>query len=277
MERINNNTFTDWKSPSLISASFVAFNFVWVYIHYYYFPKKPHTLEKYLSESSLLGHLNKVLGFSSLQVLAFVYFGSSIASVYQLVYGTKYKRFPKYLDFILKSRKQFGLWAFLLASAHVLCTIFTTNPGYIADWYRKLAANQTVFEMPKFTINGEVNLITGIISYILMLLVALSSINSIANSLNWSERRFVQTKLGVACLFMGLMHTVSMYLNIFLQRHANNSTTLYLLTRVKLFSGIFPAAVLLIRFIFAYFPPISKRIESIRKGKIIAKKHKELS
>lgn len=276
LERLNHNTFNDWKSPSLISASFVAFNFVWVYVWYYYFPKKPHTLEKYLSESNLLGHLNKVLGFSSLQLLAFVYFGSSIASIYQLSYGTKYKRFPKYLDFILKTRKQFGLWAFLLASAHVLCTIFITNPAYISDWYHKIAIKQTIFEMPKLTIHGEINLITGIISYITMILVALSSINSIANSFNWSEWRFVQTKLGVFCLFMGFMHTISMYLNIFLKRHSNDySSTLYLLTRVKLMSGYFPAIVLILRFLFAYFPPISKRIENIRKGAVIFKRKVE--
>ena len=230
-----------------------------------------------MSDSTLLGHLNKCLGYSSLQLLAFVYSGSSIASVYQLSYGTKYKRFPKCLDFILKSRKQFGLWAFLFASSHVLCTMFTTNPAYVSDWYRKLAINQTISEMPKLTIHGEVNLITGIISYIPMSLVALSSINSIANSLNWSEWRFVQTKLGVFSLCMGLTHTVSMYLNIFLKRHANDySTPLYLLTRVKLMSGYFPAIVLFSRFLFAYFPPISKRIENIRKGIIFFERKNKL-
>ena len=155
--------------------------------------------------------------------------------------------------------------------------MFTTNPAYVSDWYLKLAINQTISEMPKLTIHGEVNLITGIISYIPMSLVALSSINSIANSLNWSEWRFVQTKLGVFSLCMGLTHTVSMYLNIFLKRHANDySTPLYFLTRVKLMSGYFPAIVLFSRFLFAYFPPISKRIENIRKGIIFFERKNKL-
>ena len=273
LESLNDTTFLEWQLPSLNCILFVLFNFVWIFVFYFYFPKKPHTFEKYLNDSSLLAHLNKVLAFSSLQLLAFVYLSSTIAAVYQLAYGTKYKRFPSYLDFILKSRKQFGLWAFLFASAHVLCTIFITNPAYIADWYQKVDNQLTT--MSKLTIHGEINLITGIFGYIIMLLVALSSINSIANSLNWNEWRFVQSKLGLICLFIGLMHTVSMYLNIFLARQANNYNLLYLLTRVKLIAAYLPAFVLLFRFIFAYFPPISQRIENIRKGKVSNKKLKQ--
>jgi hypothetical protein len=63
-------------------------------------------LKKFIAKFSPLEHLNKVLGFSSLQLLAFVYCGSVMAAIYQLKYGTKYKRFPKYLDFWLKTRKQ---------------------------------------------------------------------------------------------------------------------------------------------------------------------------
>jgi predicted dinucleotide-binding enzyme/DMSO/TMAO reductase YedYZ heme-binding membrane subunit len=271
LEKLNNTTFLEWQSPSLISAGFLGFNFVWIYVHYYFFPKKPHTLIKYLYDSSILHHLNKVLGFTSLQMLAFVYFGSSLAAMYQLKYGTKYKRFPKYLDFILKSRKQFGLWAFLFASAHVLCTLFTTNPSYIPDWYQKIEL-KNLFQMPKLTIHAEVNLLTGIVSYIPLTLVALSSINSIANSLNWKEWQFVQTKLGIFCLSAGLTHAISMYLKIFFQRHTNNFNTLYLLTRVKLISCYFPAIVLLTRFMIAYCPPIANRVKTIRNGNQLKKK-----
>jgi len=269
LEKLNQTTFIEWKMPSLISLIFLLLNIVWIYIHYYFFPKKSHDLEEYLKNSSLLAHLNKVLGFTSLQMLSFVYFTSSIASVYQLYYGTRYKRFPKYLDFILKSRKQFGLWSFLFASLHVLCTIFISNPAYLSDWYQELTINNS----SKWTIHAEINFLSGILAFIIMLLIALSSINSIANSFNWNEWHFVQTKLGLVCLFIALMHSVSMYLNIFFKRNLNNYSTLYLITRVKLIGCYFPAFVLIIRFIFAYFPLISKRLENIRKG-ITIKKNK---
>ena len=179
-----------------------------------------------------------------------------------MYYGTRYKIFPKYLDFILKSRKQFGLWSFLFACLHVLCTIFISNPAYLSDWYQELTMNNS----SKLTIHAEINFLSGILAFIIMLLIALSSINSIANSLNWNEWHFVQTKLGLVCLFIALMHSISMYLNIFFKRNLNNYSIVYLITRVKLIACFFPAFVLIIRFIFAYFPPISKRLENIRKG-----------
>lgn len=78
---------------------------MWVFWIYFWFPKKPVSFQTYLKDFSLLSHLNKVLGFSSLQILAFVYLGSVFASLNQLKSGTKYQRFPPYLDFWLSTSK----------------------------------------------------------------------------------------------------------------------------------------------------------------------------
>lgn len=106
LELSNKKTFDDWHYPIIWTALFVLFNLIWVFIMYFFFPKKPHTFEQFIVKFSPLEHLNKVLGFSSLQILAFVYMASIIAGIYQLKNGTKYKRFPRYLDFWLKTRKQ---------------------------------------------------------------------------------------------------------------------------------------------------------------------------
>jgi metalloreductase STEAP3 len=114
-------------------------------------------------------------------------------------------------------------------------------------------------------------MITGFTAYIILSLVALSSINSIASSLNWSEWRFVQTKLGMTALVIGLLHAISMYLNIFLDKDKYNYSTSYLLTRVKLISIYFPAIVIILRIIFSYFPPIENRLNKIRDGSLVVK------
>jgi metalloreductase STEAP3 len=270
LEISNKKTFEDWYYPSIMSILFVLINFVWVFWIYFWFPKKPLTFQKYLNDFSLLSHLNKVLGFSSLQILAFVYLGSVFASIYQLKNGTKYQQFPRYLDFWLSTRKQFGLWAFLIASFHVLTTIFITNPTYLADWYRKIDDfTPNRYGLTIMTLNGELNIIFGIISYLIMILVALSSINSIANSFNWSEWEFVQSKLGIFCLTVGLIHGIFMYARIYLEKDEFSYTTTYLLTRVKLIALYFPLLVLVLRFVFAYFPPLSNRIQMIRDGTIV--------
>lgn len=259
LEKVNSNSFADWYYPSIISFAFFVFNFIWVAINYYLFPKKLKSFEEYIRGFSVLSHLNKVLGFTSLQLLAWVYFGSVLASIFQLKNGTKYQLFPRCLDAFLRGRKQYGLWAFLYASLHTILTIYVMNEGYLKSWYNADS---------KLTLIGENNLITGALAYILFVLVALSSINSIANSLNWKEWQFVQTKIGITCLLVGLIHTSLMYLNIFLQRHTDTTiyTPMYLLTRVKLYGVYFPLLVLVLRFIFGYFPPLSRRIEAIRNG-----------
>ncbi len=239
----------------------MVFNFIWIAINYFVFPKKPKSIINYIKDFSIISHLNKILGFSALQLLACVYFGSVLASIFQLKNGTKYKLFPKLLDTFLRQRKQYGLWAFLFATTHAILSIFITNPGYLKTWFTKDL---------DLTFNGEINIITGVLAYTLFLLVALSSINSIANSLNWKEWYLVQTQIGLVCLFFGTVHTLSMYANIYGQKDTDKSvyTTEYLLTRAKLYAIFFPGFVMMARFILGYFPPLSKRLQAIRCGMI---------
>jgi DMSO/TMAO reductase YedYZ heme-binding membrane subunit len=246
-----------------------------VFIFYYLFPKKPHSLLQYLNNASSLALLNKSLGYTALQLLAFVYLGSVVAGIFQLKNGTKYKRFPRLLDAWLRTRKQLGLWAFLIACIHVIASLLTVNPSYQSEWYKTTLVNlngynHVVFGKMRFVI--EVAMFLGIMGFILMSLVALTSINSIATSLNWSEWRFVQTKVGLLALFTALMHDFFMYLRIYIDKDEKNFSTLYMWTRVKLIAIYFPLLVLILRFIFAYFPPISKRLENIRNGNVVSKK-----
>ncbi len=159
--------------------------------------------------------------------------------------------------------------AFLLATIHAIASLITLGPNYLETWYKTTDANK--FNLTKLSLNGEINMITGFTTYIVLSLVALSSINSIAASLNWSEWRFVQTKLGMTALFLGLLHAISMYLNIYLDKEKYNYSTKYLLTRVKLISIYFPAIVVILRLIFSYLPPISSRINKIRDGSLVVK------
>lgn len=266
LEFTNRKTFESWYSPSMLSLAFLAFNFTWIFINYYLFPKKPHTFKEYLERFSLLSHLNKVLGYTALQQLAFVYLASVFASVYQLKYGTKYHHFPKYLDYWLKTRKQFGLWAFMFACAHLIATMFVVNPNYLKEWYRSASY--------MLTINSEISLIAGLVSFLLMLLVALTSINSIGASLNWCEWRFAQTHLGISCLAVGVLHTLSMYFRIYLESFEVGYTLTYILTRAKLIAALFPILVLFLRYLFGYWRPLSDRVQKIRNGEFNNSKSK---
>ena len=263
LELANASAFAEWRYPSLITLLFVLFNSAWSFVNYFVFPKKPHTFEQYLRDFSVLANLNKVLGFSALQLLAFVYMASVVAAVYQLAWGTTQRRFPRLLDAWLRTRKQFGLYAFLIATMHVVCSLLVASPAYLANWYRNGGASPS----DKFSLHGEINMLTGLVAYVLMALVALSSLRTVATSLNWREWQFVQTGLGLACLAVSLAHDVAMYLNILFDKEKFNYDLVYLMTRIKLTASYFPFAVLVMRALIAYCAPIRNRLAQIRQGR----------
>lgn len=261
LELLNVSSFDDWYYPSLYSILFFIISWLVIFLNYYYFPKKPTTFEQYMRDFSLLSHTNKCLAICSLQILAFVYFTSCIAYIYQLAYSTKHKRFPEYLDFLLKSRKHFGLWAFFYATLHIICSIYIMNPLYLADWYR---TPDRLSNLSILTLRSEITLLLGILSYVLLVIVALTSVQAVGNTLNWAEWRFIQSKTGILSLALATLHDFVMYTRIYNDR--DQFTLVYLVTRMKLIALYFPILVLVMRLFFSYFTPLSQRLERIRNN-----------
>ena len=81
--------------------------------------------------------LNKALSVHAVQMLTTCYFPGVIAAYIQLFRGTKYSRFPNWLDKWLKMRKQLGLLMLFSACLHV-----SAIHMYKYYWYR---ANQVFF------------------------------------------------------------------------------------------------------------------------------------
>lgn len=113
--------FSDWKGPVLtavaLSIFFFAYSFVRDIIHPYmknkqsFFYKIP------------LEMVNRTLPVVAITLLALVYLAGQLAAVHQLCYGTKYRRFPHWLEGWLQSRKQLGLLSFFFACVHVLYSL----------------------------------------------------------------------------------------------------------------------------------------------------------
>ena len=79
--------------------------------------------------------LNKTLSVHAVQLLTMCYFPGVIAAYIQLFRGTKYSRFPKWLDRWLKMRKQLGLLMLFSACLHV-SVIFLCSTWYRALWVK---------------------------------------------------------------------------------------------------------------------------------------------
>jgi predicted dinucleotide-binding enzyme/DMSO/TMAO reductase YedYZ heme-binding membrane subunit len=281
LEQLNDSVFPEWQYPTLFSLAFLTFNLIWYFFYSYFSNAKYSNFSQYLQAFSLLAYLNRVFAFTSINLLTFVYLAGLVAMIYQLFYGTKNKRFPRYLDLWLKSRKYLGLWAFFYATLHLVITLCILTPAYFSPWYKPIVQpkfsinNETGlynvspingFNASGFTLHGELNIITGIIAYFIMCILAVCSINSIGLSLNWSEWTFVQSKCGILCLTFSLVHDVVMYSRFIIEKDVFKYTTKHILTRVKFYTILLPMIVLILRFIFDYFTPLSKRIYDIRNG-----------
>jgi predicted dinucleotide-binding enzyme/DMSO/TMAO reductase YedYZ heme-binding membrane subunit len=268
LEVANRTTFSNWYYANLISVLSYLFNLIWMFANAFYFPSKPHTFSQYLSKVSVLNLLNKTTGFTALQLLAYVYLAYVVASFYQLAYSTKYKRYPRYLDTWLRIRKQLGLWSFAFATIHVFTAMFMINPSYVKKWYQTPAANATL-PFTKMTLNGELNVLTGVFAYLFYVIVALASVNSIANSFNLSEWRFVQSRLGLCCLSLSLLHDSVMHFRLVNERNVENYSMEFLLTRTKMHSMYVPVFVLVARLVLTHFKPVSGRLRRIRDGSVV--------
>ena len=65
-------------------------------------------------------NVNRALACQALNMLAICYMPGCIAAYIQLIRGTKYSRFPNFLDKWLKMRKYLGLLMLFSASMHVI-------------------------------------------------------------------------------------------------------------------------------------------------------------
>ena len=84
-----------------------------------------------------LSNINWYLAQHALTMLALCYLPGCLAGYIQLYRGTKYSRFPKFLDRWLKMRKQLGLLMLLSASLHVILIL-------------KFSVMKNLFLNPKF-------------------------------------------------------------------------------------------------------------------------------
>ncbi|XP_031644315.1 metalloreductase STEAP4-like isoform X1 [Oncorhynchus kisutch] len=113
--------FPQWRLPLYIATGLSAAFFFYLLIRdiiYAYF-----TQGKDISFRIMVSLANKVCPIVSLIMLSLCYLPGVLASFLQLYRGTKYRRFPDWLDRWMLCRKQLGLLALGFAFLHVLYTL----------------------------------------------------------------------------------------------------------------------------------------------------------
>ena len=213
LEKQPHSLFDGWGWPTLATLIITILWTVYAIAHYYWIPESP-TEPDVPWEHVPSTIMNMVAGCVSVTLLALCYLPGCFAAYLQLINGTKYKRFPEWMDMWLKSRKQLGLYALLYAAIHMILSVALLNEGYFEHWFRDpfitIPANHTgdvVFLLgATMQLSGELVILFGTLALATMSVVGVTSLPSVGAVLNWKEWTFMQSYLGWFCLMLSIVH-----------------------------------------------------------------------
>ncbi|XP_035020096.1 metalloreductase STEAP4 [Hippoglossus stenolepis] len=256
--------FPEWRLPLQVAVGLTAFFFIYVLLR--------DVVYKYVTEGKdnsfriMVSLANKVFPIVSLIMLALCYLPGVIAAVVQLYKGTKYKRFPNWLDRWMLCRKQLGLLALFFAFLHVLYTLiipiryyvrFRIGEGIIS----RIKENQTNEFDNTSAWRSDSYFSVGILGFAVYLLLGITSLPSVSNALSWREFSFVQSKLGYLTLFLCTLHTYLYGWNRFLRPYTYKWYT----PPGYILSLVLPSVVLVLKLLLL-LPCVDRTLTRIRQG-----------
>ncbi|XP_061099880.1 metalloreductase STEAP4 isoform X2 [Conger conger] len=254
--------FPLWRLPVAVATGLIAAFFFYVLTRNVIYTAV--TDGKDISFRIMVSLANKVFPIVSLIMLGLCYLPGVMAGFLQLYNGTKYRRFPDWLDKWMLCRKQLGLVALALASLHVLYTLIIPFRYYVR--YRvntwvilQIKENKTEPFDNTLAWRTDSYFSIGILGYGLYILLGITSLPSVSNAINWREFRFVQSKLGHLTLFLCTLHTFLYGWDKFLRPYKWYLPPAYMLALVV------PCIVLVLKFVLIT-PCVDRAITRIRQG-----------
>ncbi|KAF3839812.1 hypothetical protein F7725_018529 [Dissostichus mawsoni] len=253
--------FPEWRLPLRVAVGLTAFFFFYLVIRdviYGYVEQ-----DKDISYRIMVSLANKVFPIVSLIMLALCYLPGVIAAVLQLYRGTKYRRFPDWLDRWMLCRKQMGLIALGLAFLHVIHTFMTPTRYSVRHKLITLVVDEmknnktTPFYFDNTEAWGQDSFYAlGILGFFLYVLLGLTSLPSVGGSLSWREFNFIQSKLGhLTLLYAQHMATFTAGINFFVPPPTNG----YMLCLIV------PSVVLVLKAL-VLLPCVDRTLTRIRQG-----------
>ncbi|XP_078091439.1 metalloreductase STEAP4-like [Mustelus asterias] len=256
--------FPMWRLPFIITAGLTVFFFLYhVVLRIIYSYVNKNVDQTYQIMISIPNH---VFPSVCLILLGLVYLPGVIAAFLQLHRGTKYKRFPNWLDKWMLCRKQLGLVSFAYGFLHVFYSL--VKPLRYSFYWRSaqyaasvMKSNATSEMEMKWVWRSDLFYAFGILGFFVFCLLGVTSLPSVSNAMNWREFRFVQSKLGHVTLLLCTAHTAVLGWNKFLK------PTVYKwgLPPGYLLSMVIPCIVLVLKLILIT-PCVDRMVTRIRQG-----------
>ncbi|XP_063308537.1 metalloreductase STEAP4-like [Pelobates fuscus] len=254
--------FPMWRLPMYICTGFTILIFLYCVLTEVIYPfatSNENTL--YLVAISIP---NRVFPIVSLILLALVYLPGIIAAFLQLYRGTKYSRFPDWLDKWMLCRKQLGLVALAYAFLHAIYTFVIPIRYYVRWWSDQYTIKQVTTPIAfssHYAWISDSYVALGMLGFFFYILLGITSLPSVSNAVNWREFRFVQSKLGYLTLVLCTAHTL-VYGG---DRFIYGPFYKWFLPPAFVVSLIIPCSVLVLKFI-TIIPCLDSRITKIRQG-----------
>ncbi|XP_067147837.1 STEAP1 protein isoform X2 [Apteryx mantelli] len=203
--------FPKWHLPMKIASVISFLMFIYTSLRDVIYPFITRKENAFYKIPILI--INKVLPVVSITLLALVYLPGILAAGFQLYSGTKYKRFPQWLDRWMLSRKQFGLLSFFFATMHAcysLCYPMRRSYRYkLMNWaFQQIKQKKENAWIEHDVWRMEIYVSLGIVGLALLTLLAIASIPSVSHSLTWREFHYIQSKMGYLALLLCTVHAL---------------------------------------------------------------------
>ncbi|XP_074540101.1 metalloreductase STEAP4-like [Halichoeres trimaculatus] len=259
--------FQEWRLPLGVAIGLIAFFFFYLLIRDVIYAAVEQ--DKNISYRIMISLANKVFPIVSLVMLSLCYLPGVIAAFLQLYRGTKYRRFPDWLDRWMLCRKQMGLVALGLAFLHAIYTFiipirYAVRHKLISTVVEEVQVNNKT--TPFFFDNTEAwgtdsFYVLGILGFFLYVLLGLTSLPSVGGTLSWREFSFIQSKLGHLTLFICTAHGYIYGWNKFLR----SSTYKWYTPPGYMLCLIVPSVVLVLKCLLL-LPCVDRTLTRIRQG-----------
>ncbi|XP_069791331.1 metalloreductase STEAP3 isoform X2 [Narcine bancroftii] len=264
IENLPLRLFPTWKMPVILAAVLFVVFYVYAIIRKVIHPYVVKGQNPFYKIP--IDVVNATLPCVSFVMLSLVYLPGVLAAIFQLRNGTKYKRFPRWLDQWLQQRKQLGLLSFLCAALHAVYSLCLPMRRSARYWLLNEASALARGEKKNPWVEEEVwrmeiYLFFGILAIGVLSFLAVTSLPSVANSLNWREFNFIQSRLGFTALVISTLHVLT-----FGWRKAFDSAQYkFYLPPTFTIALIVPSIVLLAK-VYLFLPCVNRKLIRIRQG-----------
>ncbi|XP_018122783.2 metalloreductase STEAP1 [Xenopus laevis] len=256
--------FPEWHLPLTVASVLALIVFVYTVAREVLQPFFMNNKNEFYRIPVLV--VNKVLPVISIILLSLAYMPGIFAAFFQLYRGTKYQRFPAWLNTWMLRRKQFGLLCFFFAVMHALFSLsYPMRRSYrykLLNWaYQQVKQQKENAWVEHDVWRMEIYVCLGILALAILSILAIASIPSVSNLLSWREFQFIQSKLGYTALLLSTLHALVFAWN----KWVDVNQFIWNTPPTFMISVLLPIIVLLCKAILL-LPCLDKRIQNIRSG-----------